>query len=104
MSKYRTVEVWTKLYGNAEDVIDYAGRLMKKSACGNPSSKYYPTIDHIRPLAKGGSDILENIVICHRNTNEEKADNFPHWKTNNKRFIAMRVRGTRNVYKIYKDE
>lgn len=45
---------------------------MKKSACGNPNSKFHPTLDHIRPLSIGGSDVLENIIVCHRDTNEEK--------------------------------
>ena len=101
MSKYNTIEVWNKVYGNKAEVYDYTGRLMKKSACGNPHSKYFPTLDHIRPLSKGGSDILENIIICHRDTNEEKGNSFPHWKANDNRYVASRVRGTRNQYIIY---
>jgi hypothetical protein len=100
MSKYNTIEVWNKVFGNKTEVYDYAGRLMKKSACGNPYSKFFPTIDHIRPLSKGGSDILENIIICHRDTNEEKANSFPHWKANGKYYRAERVRGTRTEYEI----
>ena len=100
MSKYRTIEVWDEIYGKKETVRDYAGRLMKRSACGDPSSPYHPTIDHIRPLSAGGSDVLGNIEICHRDTNGEKADRFPHWKTNGKRFRAERVKGKRTNYKI----
>lgn len=79
MSKYNTIEVWNKIFGNKTEIYDYAGRLIKKSACGNPYSKFFPTIDHIRPLSRGGCDILANIIICHRDTNEEKGDSFPHW-------------------------
>ena len=104
MSKYNTIEVWNKFYGNKTEVYDYAGRLMKKSACGNPYNKFFPTIDHIRPLSKGGSDILENIIICHRDTNEEKGNLFPHWKANGNRYLASRVRGTRNRYVIYEQD
>ena len=104
MSKYKTIEVWNKVFGNKTEAYDYAGRLIKKSACGNLHSRFCPTIDHIRPLSKGGSDILENIIICHRATNEEKADSFPHWTANGTRYLAMRVRGTRNKYKIYEQE
>ena len=103
MSKYKTIEVWNRVYGNKEDVYDYAGRLMKKSACGNPNSKYHPTLDHIRPLSNGGADVLENLIICHRDTNEEKANFFPHWVTNNQRFHAQRVRGSRVEYEIIRD-
>ena len=102
MSKYRTIDVWNELYGSKENVYDYAGRLMKKSACGNPNSSYHPTIDHIRPLSAGGSDVLGNIEICHCDTNEEKANSFPHWKANGKNFRAERVKGTRTEYEIVK--
>lgn len=103
MSKYNTIDVWNKLYGKKEDVYDYTGRLMKKSSCGNPNSNFHPTLDHIRPLSIGGSDVLENIIVCHRDTNEEKADNFPHWKSNGKRYHAQKVKGSRVAYEIYED-
>ena len=79
MSKFNTKDVWNMVYGSREEAYDYAGRLMKKSACGNPNSRFHPTLDHIRPLSDGGSDVLDNIEICHRDTNEEKADSFPYW-------------------------
>ena len=103
MSKYRTIDVWNEFYGNKESVYDYAGRLMKKSACGDPNSAYHPTLDHIRPLSAGGCDVLGNIEICHRDTNEEKGDLFPHWKTNGKRCHAVRKKGGKNGYKIVVD-
>jgi 5-methylcytosine-specific restriction endonuclease McrA len=103
MSKYHTVDVWNAVYGKQEEAYDYAGRLMKKSACGNPSSRFHPTLDHIRPLSKGGSDVPENIIICHRDTNEEKADRFPHWETNGNRYHTVRVKGSRVAYEIIKD-
>ena len=103
MSKYRTIEVWDEIYGKKETVRDYAGRLMKRSACGDPSSPYHPTLDHIRPLSAGGSDVLGNIEICHRDTNKEKADSFPNWKTKGHCFYAKRVRGTRTEYEINKN-
>ena len=104
MSKYRTIDIWNERYGNKENVYDYAGRLMKKSACGDPNSAYHPTLDHIRPVSAGGCDVLGNIEICHRDTNEEKADSFPHWKANGRRFRAERVKGKRTDYKIVEIE
>lgn len=100
MTKYRTIDVWNMVYGNKEEIVDYAGRLMKKSACGNPNSKYHPTLDHIRPLAEGGIDTLSNIIICNRTTNLEKAYHFPHWRTNGRRFKAIREIGNRKSYNI----
>ncbi len=104
MSKYNIIEVWNKKFGNKAEVYDYAGRLMKKAACGNRNSKYFPTIDHIRPLSLGGQDTIDNIIICHRDTNEEKSNFFPHWKANGNRYIAIRVRGKKNAYCIYEEE
>ena len=63
MSKYCCAELWERTFGSKQQVYDYAGRLMKKAACGDPHSAYHPTIDHIRPLSQGGSDVPENIVI-----------------------------------------
>ena len=103
MSKYNALDVWNRVYGTRQEVYDYAGRLMKKSACGNPNSTFHPTLDHIRPLSEGGCDVLENIVICHRDTNREKADSFPHWKANGSRFHAERIKGSRVHYQIYED-
>ena len=100
MSKYSCAELWERTFGSKQQVYDYAGRLMKKAACGDPHSAYHPTIDHIRPLSQGGSDVPENIVICHRDTNAEKADRFPHWQTNGRAFRAVRIRGKRTGYRI----
>lgn len=104
MSKYTTIEVWEIKYKNAEEIEDYSGRTMKKSACGNPNSDYFPTLDHIRPLSYGGLDILDNIEVFHRKTNEEKADSFPHWKANGKKYKAIKTRGKKNGYTIILDK
>ena len=100
MSKYSIKDLWELFYGDEAQVYDYAGRLMLKSACGNPNSRYEPTIDHIRPLSKGGADVKQNIVICHSKTNEEKRDTFSCWRTNGKRFCAKRMRGNRKGYRV----
>lgn len=102
-SKYKVKELWTERYGNIEEIEDYAGRTIKKSACGNHNSSYEPTIDHIRPLSDDGKDVKGNIVICHRVTNFEKGDNFPHWKTNGKRFHAKRIKGSKTNYIIIEE-
>lgn len=103
MSKYKVIDLWNERYGKCDEVRDYAGRLMKKSACGNQFSDYEPTIDHIRPIADGGKDVKENIVICHYKTNEEKADKFPHWKANGLCFNAKKNSNHQNSYSISKE-
>ena len=104
MTKYSIKDLWNEIYESKEEVFDYAGRLIKKYACGNPNSRYQPTIDHVRPIADGGKDTKANIVICHYLTNEEKADCFPHWKSNGSRFHAKRIKGLKNGYTIIKEE
>ena len=100
MSKQLVLKLWNLKYGSKVDVYDYSGRLMKKSAIGNQNSKYEPTIDHIRPISKDGKDVIENLVICNRITNQEKADKFSTWNVNDKTFQVVRVKGNRSAYKI----
>lgn len=104
MAKIKTIDAWNMFYGNKEEVHDYAGKLMKKSACGNPNSKFHPTLDHIRPLSLGGKDVIENLVIVHRDTNAEKGNHFPHWKVNGLRFHARKVKGKSNQYEIVREK
>ena len=103
MSKYTVLELWNERYGKAEEIADYAGRTMKKSACGNPNSSFEPTIDHIRPLSEGGKDVKQNIEICNYETNAEKGDHYPHWTTNDRRFHAEKTKGVSNGYTIVED-
>lgn len=100
MSKYQIKTLWEERYGNAVEVYDYSGRLMKKGAISQPNSSYHPTIEHIRPLAKGGKDYKGNIIISHTDSNKEKGDNWNHWKSNNKRFKAVKVIGDRSAYEV----
>ena len=103
MSKYSVKELWNEIYGKKEQAYDYAGRLMLKSACGNPHSVYQPTIDHIRPISKGGKDVRQNIVICHWETNEEKGNSFPHWKANDHRFHAKKTNSESSGYHVVEE-
>jgi 5-methylcytosine-specific restriction endonuclease McrA len=38
------------------------------------------TIDHVVPLSKGGSNKLENLVLCCNKCNRKKNDSFPSAK------------------------
>ena len=101
MSRYDLATLWENRYGTKTEMYDYAGRKMLKSAIGNVNSRYHPTIDHIRPLSNGGTDVKENIVICNVTTNHEKGNTFSTWSTNGKTFQAKRMKGNRKGYKIY---
>ena len=103
MSKYSVKELWNEIYGKKEQAYDYAGRLMLKSAFGNPHSAYQPTIDHIRPISADGKDVRQNIVICHWETNEEKGNSFPHWKANDHRFHAKKTNSKSIGYHVVEE-
>ncbi len=52
--------------------------------CGQPVDKTLkypdpmsPTVDHIIPCAKGGSDELDNLQLAHRRCNRLKSDQMP---------------------------
>lgn len=100
MSKFNARDLWDEIYGKALEAYDYAGRRMVKAACGDPNSRYEPTIDHIRPLSKGGKDNRHNIVICSRETNKEKADSFPYWKANGRSFTVRLMNNWNDDYEI----
>ena len=93
MSKYDITELWDERIGaDVPEKYDLAGRLMKRSAIGNPSSKYEPTIDHVRPISDGGKDVKENIELVNRKTNAEKADNYTYWSANGQKFKVVKTR------------
>ncbi len=101
MSRFDLTELWEHFFPNKTEAYDYAGRKMVKAAIGNQNSRYCPTVEHIRPISRGGKDSLKNIVVCNQKTNAEKGDKFPSWKANGKIFQAKRVKGTSDEYEIY---
>jgi 5-methylcytosine-specific restriction endonuclease McrA len=36
-------------------------------------------IDHVKPVASGGTDAMDNLQPLHWENNRHKADNWPHW-------------------------
>jgi hypothetical protein len=61
--------------------------LLKRDACGAIIGKIYYgqqhplgwEIDHIQPVAKGGTDALYNLQAMHWENNRHKGDNYPDW-------------------------
>lgn len=101
MTHLKIEDLWEIMFKDKEEVTDYAGRKISRAALNNSQSELHPTITYIRPLSLGGKDVAENIVICHTETSQEKAESFPTWTANGKAFQAKRVMGYRNEYDIY---
>lgn len=54
-------------------------------------------VDHILPQSKGGVTADHNLVCCHIQTNDEKANKFPCFNANNNSFEIIKVQ---NHYEI----
>ncbi|MCW5596566.1 MAG: HNH endonuclease [Rhodocyclaceae bacterium] len=56
---------------------DICGMPMKFEEYGNTNSKHGWEIDHIKPVAKGGSDDLANLQPLQWDNNRRKGDTYP---------------------------
>ena len=89
--------LWSKSFGKATKAKDFAGREIVKAAYDQRGSKYGWNVDHILPQSKGGKTVENNLICCHILTNDEKADKFPCFTANGKRFEIIKVQ---NHYEI----
>lgn len=56
---------------------DMCGKPMKFSDYGNTASEHGWEIDHVKPVAKGGSDDLSNLQPLQWDNNRRKSDTYP---------------------------
>ena len=82
-----------KVDGVDPDVFrqDYAGAWMRYADYGNRNSQYGWEIDHLKPLAQGGEEVMTNYLPLQWQNNVRKGDNYPRWTT------AVAADGQNNV-------
>ena len=89
--------LWSKSFGKATKAKDFAGREIVKAAYDQRGSAYGWNVDHVLPQSRGGKTTESNLVCCHIQTNDEKADKFPCFTANNRKFEIIKVQ---NHYEI----
>ncbi|MDE6442716.1 MAG: hypothetical protein K2L12_08210 [Clostridia bacterium] len=81
---------WEKQFGNKTVAKDFEEREMHKGDYRNENSAYGWDFDHIQPIARNGSDTLNNIQITNIKTNREKADKTTFISENGKTYQVKR--------------
>lgn len=96
------MRLWSKSYGKATKVQDFAGREIAKGAYNDRNSEYGWNVDHILPQSRGGKTADYNLICCHILTNDEKADRFPCFSANGRRFQIIKVENHYEIQSIAK--
>ena len=91
------MRLWNKAFGKETKVKDFTGRTIAKGAYNDRNSEFGWNVDHILPQSRGGKTADHNLVCCHILTNDEKADKFPGFVANKKKFTIVKVE---NHYEI----
>ena len=91
------MRLWVVSFGKKEKAIDFAGREIAKGAYNDRNSQFGWNVDHVLPQSRGGKTADHNLVCCHIKTNDEKADKFPCFNANGRKFEIVKVQ---NHYEI----
>ena len=78
-SKEEEQAVWKKAQSTDDPNVcfDICGQEIHFNKYGDTKSDYGWEIDHIKPIAKGGGDELDNLQPLYWKTNRLKGDNWP---------------------------
>lgn len=97
LNRETAMRLWVRDFGKASKATDFAGREIVKGAYNDRNSNFGWNVDHILPQSQGGKTTDSNLICCHILTNDEKADRFPCFVANGKRFEIVKVQ---NHYEI----
>lgn len=98
------MRLWVKSFGKETKVKDFAGREIAKGAYGDRNSQFGWNVDHVLPQSKGGTTADHNLVCCNIKTNDEKADKFPCFNANGKKFEIIKVQNHYEIKPVAKDK
>lgn len=104
LNKETAMRLWNKSFGNEIKVVDFAGREIVKGAYNDRNSEFGWNVDHIYPQSLGGKTADYNLVCCNIKTNDEKADKFPCFNANGKKFQIIKVENHYEIQPIIKVE
>ena len=97
LNRETAMRLWGVFFGKKTSAVDYSGREIRKGAYNDRNSQYGWNVDHVLPVSKGGKTADYNLVCCHILTNDEKANSFPLFNANNKKFKIVKKQ---NHYEI----
>lgn len=97
LNRETAMRLWNKSFGKETKVKDFTGRFIAKGAYNDRNSEFGWNVDHILPQSRGGKTADHNLICCHILTNDEKADKFPGFVANKKKFTIVKVE---NHYEI----
>lgn len=97
LNRETAMRLWNRTFGKETKVQDFAGRTIVKGAYNDRNSDFGWNVDHILPRSKGGVTADHNLVCCHVQTNDEKANKFPCFTANG---IAFEIIKVQNHYEI----
>lgn len=101
LNKETAFRLWAVQFGKTAKAVDFAGREIAKAAYNNRNSKFGWNVDHIYPQSRGGKTADYNLICCHIKTNDEKADKFPCFVSNE---IHFEIQKRQNHYEIIPKE
>lgn len=104
VNKETAMRLWRNSFGKEIEVEDFAGRKMMKGAYNDRNSDYGWNVDHILPQSRGGVTADYNLICCHILTNDEKADKFPCFTANNRKFEIIKVQNHYEIRELKTDD
>lgn len=97
LNRETAMRLWNKTFGKETSAHDFTGRKIVKGAYNDRNSEFAWNVDHIYPQSKGGATNDSNLIVCHVLTNDEKANKFPCFTANKKKFEILKIQ---NHYEI----